>query len=104
MQRFVADWPKHSKADNALFLIGMAHWTDRDFVRAQDTFERVVNQYPAGDAVVEAMLKLAECRFKLSRIADARVTWERVVSSYPGTPAAQTAQQRLLSLSTRDVP
>jgi TolA-binding protein len=56
-----------------------------------------VAQYPAGDAVLDSMLKLADCRVKLNRPAEARATWQKIVNSYPGTSAAAQAQARLTS-------
>jgi tol-pal system protein YbgF len=97
MAQFVADWPKHPRADNALYLSGMAYVADRDFARATEFFERVVAQFPAGDAVVDSMLRLADCRLRLNHPREARATWEKIVSSFPGTAAATQAQARLAS-------
>lgn len=103
MQQFVNDWPRHPKADNALYLAGMAFLADKDFEHAHDQFARVIAQYPAGDAVIDSMLKLAECRVKLNRPREARATWEKIVNSFPGTAAATAAQARLASLSQAPV-
>lgn len=97
MAQFVADWPKHPKADNALYLSGMAYVADRDFAKATEFFERVVAQFPAGDAVVDSMLRLADCRLRLNHPREARATWEKIVSNFPGTAAATQAQARLAS-------
>ncbi len=99
MQQFVSDWPKHPQADNALYLAGLALLTDKEFEAAAVQFERVINHYPAGDAVLDSMLRLAECRLKLNRPIEARATWERIVTGFPGTAAATQAQARLASLS-----
>ncbi len=99
MQQFVTDWPRHPKADNALYFAGLALMAEKDFEHASGLLERVLAQYPAGDAVLDAMLKLAECRLKLNRPREAKATWERIVSSFPGTAAATQAQARLASLS-----
>jgi tol-pal system protein YbgF len=101
MQQFVTDWPRHPKADNALYLAGMAFIAEKDFEHAHGLFERVLAQYPAGDAVLDSMLKLAECRVKLNRPREARATWEKIVSGYPGTTAATQAQARLVSQSSQ---
>ena len=103
MQQFVNDWPRHPKADNALYLSGTAFLAQKDFEHATEQFERVINQYPAGDAVLDSMLKLAECRLKLNRPRDARATWEKIVTGFPGTAAATQAQARLVSSSSTPV-
>lgn len=99
MAQFVTDWPRHPKADNALYFMGVAYLTDNDLPHATEYFERVVTQYPAGDAVVDSMLKLGDCRLRLKNPREARATWERIVTTFPGTAAAQQAQARLTSSS-----
>ncbi|MFT3707931.1 MAG: tetratricopeptide repeat protein [Archangium sp.] len=97
LEQFVTDWPRHPRADNALYFTGLALMSQKDFEPASERFERVVAQYPAGDAVLDSMLKLAECRLKLNRAAEARATWQKIVTSFPGTSAAAQAQARLSS-------
>ena len=99
MQQFVTDWPRHPRADNALYFSGMAFLSLKDFEHATEQFERVISQYPAGDAVLDSMLKLADCRLKLKGAREARATWEKIVTGYPGTAAASQAQARLSSSS-----
>lgn len=100
MQQFVTDWPRHPKADNALYLAGTSFFAVKDYEHALPLFERVIGQYPAGDALLDSMLKLAECRLKLRGPREARATWEKIISGYPGTTAATQAQARLHSSQT----
>ncbi len=99
MQQFVTDWPRHPKADNALYLSGMAFLAAKEFDHASAQFERVINSYPAGDALLDSMLKLADCRLKLKGPREARALWEKIISGFPGTSAATQAQARLTSSS-----
>jgi tol-pal system protein YbgF len=99
LQQFAADSPRHPRADNALYFSGLGLMGLSDYVDAARAFEDVVARYPAGDAVLDSMLKLAECRLKLNKPADAKSVYQKIVASYPGTPAATTAQARLSSLS-----
>ncbi|MGV3619197.1 MAG: tetratricopeptide repeat protein [Archangium sp.] len=103
MQQFVSDWPRHPKADNALYFAGLALAAEKDFEKASGLFERVLAQYPAGDAVLDSMLKLADCRQRLNKTREARATWEKIVTNYPGTAAATQAQARLSSASASTV-
>lgn len=95
LQQFARDWPKHPRADNALYYAAVGLMAAREFKDAENLLEQAIRQYPAGDATVDSLLKLAECRTRLNRQADARATWEKIVSTYPGTQAATTAQARL---------
>ncbi|MFL5319047.1 MAG: tetratricopeptide repeat protein [Myxococcaceae bacterium] len=98
LQTFAAQNPRHQKADNALYFAGVGLMGVGDPDGAARMFNLVVAGYPAGDATVDAMLKLAECRVKLNQTSDAKALYSRVVESYPGTPAATQAQQRLAAL------
>lgn len=100
MQQFVTDWPRHPKADNALYLAGTSFFAAKDYEHALPLFERVISQYPAGDALLDSMLKLAECRLKVKGPREARATWEKIISGYPGTSAASQAQARLHASQT----
>lgn len=102
LQQFARDWPKHPHADNALFYAAVGLMAGREFKDAENVLEQTIRQYPAGDATLEALVKLAECRARLNRQADARATWEKIVANYPGTQAATLAQSRLASASQKE--
>ncbi|HEX8700910.1 MAG TPA: tetratricopeptide repeat protein [Myxococcaceae bacterium] len=99
LQAFATQYPRHSKADNALYFAGLGHMGLKDFTSAAVLFESLIATYPAGDAVLDGMLRLAECRVKLNQPDDARALYTRVITQFPGTAAATQAEQRLASLS-----
>lgn len=90
--------PRHPRADNALYFAGLGLAGLNDNEGAALTFERLIETYPAGDAVLDGMLRLAECRLKLNQREDARALYTRVITQFPGTAAATQAEQRLASL------
>lgn len=98
LQKFAQDAPKHSKADNALYFSGVGLMGLNAYEDAARAFEEVQARYPAGDAVQDSMLKLAECRMKLNKPAEARAVYQKIVSRFPGTAAADQAQGRLTQL------
>jgi TolA-binding protein len=95
---FAAAHPRHSKADNALYFAGIGQMGLERYEDAARTFERLLTDHPAGDAVQDGMLRLAECHIHLNQVQDARALYAKVVASYPGTAAASQAEQRLDSL------
>lgn len=99
LQAFAEQYPRHAKADNALYFSGLGRMGLKDFATAATLFERLIETYPAGDAVLDGMLRLAECRVKLNQKDDARALYTRVITQFPGTAAATQAEQRLASLS-----
>jgi TolA-binding protein len=99
LQAFAEQNPRHSRADNALYFAGLGLIGLKDHSSAATVFERLIATYPAGDAVLDGMLRLAECRVKLNQPDDARALYTRVITQFPGTAAATAAEQRLASLS-----
>jgi TolA-binding protein len=99
LRRFAAENPRHARADNALYFAGLGLAGLQDFNAAAEVLESLVTHYPAGDAVTDALLRLAECRIKLDQVSDARAIYNRLVTAFPGTAAASQAEQRLAALS-----
>lgn len=96
---FARQNPRHSRADNALYFGGLGQMGLKDYAAASKTFEQLLSHYPAGDAVMDGMLRLAECRLRLEQKDDARALYTRILTQFPGTAAATQAEQRLASLS-----
>ncbi len=99
LQAFAEQNPRHPRSDNALYFAGLGLVGLNDNEGAALTFARLIETYPAGDAVLDGMLRLAECRLKLNQREDARALYTRVITQFPGTAAATQAEQRLASLS-----
>jgi TolA-binding protein len=99
LRRFAEDNPRHALADNALYFSGLGQMGLNEHAAAARTFERLISSYPAGDAVLDGMLRLAECRMRLDKKDDARALYTRILTQFPGTAAATQAEQRLASLS-----
>lgn len=95
LMRLAADNPRHPRADNALYFAGLGMLGLNNLAEAERLFAQVADLYPAGDAVQDAMLKLAECRLKLNRPKEARAVYEQLVAEFPGSAAASQAQLRL---------
>ena len=99
LTRFAEENPRHSRADNALYFSGLGQMGLKDHAAAAKLFEHLISSYPAGDAVLDGMLRLAECRLRLNQKEDARALYTRILTQFPGTAAATQAEQRLASLS-----
>jgi tol-pal system protein YbgF len=95
LQAFVVDHPRHADADNALYYSGVGLLALGDLQGAAAAFERVLSEYPAGDARMESMLRLADCRLKQNQHQQARDLYARLINTFPGTTAANEARERL---------
>jgi TolA-binding protein len=101
LEEFVERYPRHPEADNAL-VEAAAIWAEASLeTQACDDADRVVRDYPAGDALPDALERVAWCeQHRGARGAERRVL-ERLVQEFPRSPAAQRAGTRLATLSGR---
>ena len=99
MKRFADAHPRDARADDALYLAALGELGQDEPARAAKLLETVLQRYPAGDVVQQAMLKLADCRLRMKQAPEARALLARVVTSFPGTPAATEAEARLARIS-----
>ena len=99
MKRFAEAHPRDARADDALYLAALGELGQDEPARAAKLLETVLQRYPAGDVVQQAMLKLADCRLRMKQAPEARALLARVVTSFPGTPAATEAEARLARIS-----
>ncbi|MEM9554953.1 MAG: tol-pal system protein YbgF [Acidobacteriota bacterium] len=97
-RRFLELAPTSELADNALFWIGECRYARGDLVTALEAFGSVVDRYPSGNKVADAMLKAGKCLEQLGRVNDAIETYEEVGRLFPGSAASFTASERLDSL------
>ena len=94
---FAARYPRHSAADNALALAGLAREVRGDCQGALPLFESVPQKYPAGDAVPQALLERGRCLRILGRKEDAKPVLQQLVRDHPDSPEAQQAQRLLMN-------
>jgi TolA-binding protein len=87
---FVAAWPRHSAADNALYLAGLVRESRGDCNAALPLFESVPRKYPAGDAVPQALLERGRCLLILGRKDEAKTIFHQLEREHPDAP--ETAQ------------
>jgi len=63
--------PKSSLVDNALMLVGKAHYYRAEFSKAERKFSELISQYPGSEFLIEAHLWFARTQLKLGRKQDA---------------------------------
>jgi tol-pal system protein YbgF len=98
LRAFLAKHPRHDFADNAQYWLGEAHYAQKDYPSALAEFRTVIETYPRGNKVPDALLKVGYCYLALGQPDKARPVLEQVVNLYPKTEPAATAAKRLESL------
>lgn len=95
---FAAAHPRHTAADNALYLAGLLRETRGDCPGALALFESVPRRYPAGDAVPQALLEKGRCLGTLGKTVEARAVLSELGKEHPDAPEAGVARQLLQGL------
>jgi len=95
---FAEKYPRHSAADNALYLAGLILQNRGDCENAIPLFDRVPREYPAGDSVAPALLEKGRCQRMLQHGDEARRTLSRLLAEHPQAVEVTSARQLLQSL------
>ena len=80
---------------NALFLTGRCNYDRGRYADALSTFRRVLEVYPTGNQVPDALLMIGLTQTKMGRAAEGRETLSRLRAMYPDTAAARQADSAL---------
>jgi TolA-binding protein len=99
LEDFVERYPRHPSADNALVEAAAAYADAGLATPACGLARRAAADYPAGDAMSEALERLAWCEARIGAGDAERRLLERLVSEFPRTPAAERAGTRLATIS-----
>ncbi|MGZ6141867.1 MAG: tetratricopeptide repeat protein [Myxococcales bacterium] len=95
---FVAAHPRHTAADNALYLAGLVREARGDCAGALQLFESVPAKYPAGDAVPQALLERGRCLRTIGKRGEAKAILMQLEQDHPEAPETAFARQLLQDL------
>lgn len=95
---YLKRYPDTELADNALYWLGEVEYGQHNYKIALEKFQQVEVQYPKGNKVAAALLKMGLCQIQLRQKISARETFRKLVDKYPSTPEAAQAKERLKSL------
>lgn len=86
---FLERFPTSPNADNAVYWRGECHLAKANPKKAVEQFEEVVQRYPSGNKVPDALLKLALTYAKLGERAKSEDAKKRLLADYPTSEAAR---------------
>ncbi|MGF1467212.1 MAG: tol-pal system protein YbgF [Sandaracinaceae bacterium] len=81
----------HAYADNALYWEGEVHYARRDYAQALAAFRLLVERYPRGNKVPDALLRIGRCHERMGRPRRAREVYRELRRRYPRSVAARSA-------------
>ena len=98
LELFLKTYPQSVKRPDALFFLGLCHYNQRTFDKAQSAFERIIKEHAASPQFLPAKLKRAQCLLKQGLKPAALKAFRELVDGFAGSAEARTAQQELSDL------
>ncbi|TFG37369.1 MAG: tol-pal system protein YbgF [Syntrophobacterales bacterium] len=95
---FLKSFSDTEYSDNAQFWIGECYYFEEKYEKAILEYEKVVQNYPKGNKVPNALLKQALSFLKLDDTSSSRLLLQRVIKEYPNTNAARIARAKLVDI------
>ena len=95
---YLAKYPSGLYANNAQYWLAEAYRVQKDNTAAYQAFTDVIEKYPNGVKVPDALLRLGMIEADKNNTAKAREYFTRIGSEFPKSQVAQIAQKKLLKL------
>jgi tol-pal system protein YbgF len=73
----------HELKHNAQFWLGQCYYKQKDYVRALDEYQKVKKNFPKGNKVFDAELKIAYTYYELGRIEEAKQNLSQLSKDWP---------------------
>lgn len=97
-RKFLKAFPDSEYSDNAQFWIGECEYFQGRYEEAIIEYEAVIQNYPKGNKVPNALLKQALSFLKLDDKSSAKLLLQGVIKDYPNTTPAGVARKKLIDL------
>ncbi len=97
-EAFVEKFPEDNLSDNALYWAGECKYTKKKFSEAIHRFKRVVEEYPVGSKVPDALLKIGFAYISLGDMESAETYLKQLIAQYPFSSAGAKAEERLKAI------
>jgi TolA-binding protein len=98
LEMFLKTYPQSAKRPDAFFFLGLCHYNQHTFDKAQFAFDRIIKDHAASPQFLPAKLKRAQCLLKQGLKPAAVKAFRELVEGYAGSAEARTAQQELSDL------
>jgi TolA-binding protein len=95
---FLKSNPQSPRQPDALFFLGLSYYNQKNYDKAQQSFDQILKEHAASNQFLPAKLKRAQCFVKQGLKPAAVKAFKEIASGFPGTPEARTSQQELADL------
>jgi tol-pal system protein YbgF len=96
--QYVQMFPESELADNAQYWIGECNYSQKKYAEAIQVFQIVISQYPNGEKVPAAMLKMSYAQIAAGKTQTAKENLEALIKRFPQSNEANLARARLQEL------
>jgi len=97
-RQFLREYPNHDLADNSQYWLAECFYDRKDYGQAVREFRRVIERFPNGNKVPDALLKVGFSYLALGSPDAGRQTLSQLQRSYPRHEAAVLAASRLAEI------
>ena len=97
-RKFLKTFPNSEYSDNAQFWIGECDYFQERYEEAIIEYEAVIQNYPKGNKVPNALLKQALSFLKLGDKSSAKLLLQGIIKDYPNTTPASVARKKLIDI------
>ena len=101
LRGFLDHHPPADLADNAQYWLAETFYARARYSLAEIEFQKVIDRYPRGNKVPDALLKIAYCRLRLGHKRPARTALHALVAHYPRSNPAALARDTLKEMNAR---
>lgn len=95
---FIQRYPGSGYSASALYWLGNAQYSNRDYKEAIINFRSMISKNPDHMRVPEALLSIANCQLEMKDPKSAKKTLEDLMKAYPKSEAAFAGVERLRTL------
>jgi tol-pal system protein YbgF len=95
---FIQRYPGSGYSASALYWLGNAQYSNRDYKEAIINFRSMISKNPDHLRAPEAMLSIANCQLEMKDPKSAKKTLEDLMKAYPKSEAAFAGAERLRTL------
>jgi tol-pal system protein YbgF len=100
-QDFLRKSPGDERTGEAIYWMGECHFSQKDYGKAIEMMDRLIQQYPNSPKVPLAHLKKGLAFLESNQVAQAVVQLQHLVQAYPHSDEARIARERLNGLGLR---
>jgi TolA-binding protein len=101
-KRVYDQFPESGRVGEAVAKMANYYYIQKDYARAVDTFETVLNNQPDAKFLDVILFNYGRCLYRMGRRAEAQRRFEQLLSEFPESPLAGDAKQISEALAKAD--